>query len=99
MMRHFRFVALRACYEARCFKFPVSAALVAACFGSFTLWYCHVDFHLRSESYSLLVKSMQWVDAEWIHFTWLMCVDTCYYDTLFLGIMQVKFYAALNLCG
>ena len=97
-MRHFRFVALRACYEARCFKLPVSAALVAACFRSFTLWYCHVDFHLRSESYSLLVKSMQWVDAEWIHFTWLMCVDTYYYDTLFGIIMQVKFLPAISLC-
>ncbi len=69
MMRHFRLVALRAGNEARRLEFPVGAALIAACFGSFTLWYCHVDFHLRSQSYSLLVKSMQWVDAEWIHFT------------------------------
>ena len=91
MMRHFRLVALRAGNEARRLEFPVSAALIATGFGSFTLWYCHVDFHLRSQSYSLLVKSMQWVDAEWIHFTWLVCVDTYYYDTLFVGIMQVKF--------
>ena len=69
VMRHFRLVALRAGYEARGLEFPVSAALIATGFGSFTLWYCHVDFHLRSKSYSLLVKSTQWVDAEWIHFT------------------------------
>ena len=44
MMRHLRFVALRACYEARSLQFPIRTTLVAAGFGHFTLWYCHVGY-------------------------------------------------------
>ena len=44
VMRHLRLVALRAGNEARSIEFPVGAALVAACLGSLTLWYCHLIF-------------------------------------------------------
>ena len=44
MMRHLRLVALRAGNEAGSIEFPVGAALVAACLGSLTLWYCHLIF-------------------------------------------------------
>ncbi len=67
VMRHFRFVALRAGNEAGSFELPVSTALVAACLRSFALWYCHLIF--TSEVRVPSVKSMQWVDAGWIHFT------------------------------
>ena len=67
VMRHFRFVALRAGNEAGSLELPVRTALVAACLRSFTLWYCHLIF--TSEVSVPSVKSMQWVDAGWIHFT------------------------------
>ena len=44
MMRHLRFVALRASYEARSLELPVCTALVAACLRSFALWYCHLGY-------------------------------------------------------
>ena len=43
-MRHHRFVALRAGYEAWRFQLPICAALIATGFGHFALWYCHFIF-------------------------------------------------------
>ena len=67
VMRHLRLVALRAGNETGSIELPVGAALIAACLGSLALWYCHLIF--TSEVCVPSVKSMQWVDAGWIHFT------------------------------
>lgn len=69
VMRHLRFVALRAGNESRSFELPVGTALIAAGLGRFTFWYCHLIF--TSEAYVPSVKSMQWVDAGWMYFTWI----------------------------
>jgi hypothetical protein len=44
MMWHFRLVALRAGYETWCFQLPIGTTLIAAGFGHFALWYCHLIF-------------------------------------------------------
>ena len=57
-MGHLRFVALRAGYEAGSLELPISAALIAAGLGHFSLWYCHGIFHLRNYPTYCLVKSI-----------------------------------------
>lgn len=43
-VRHLHFVALRALNQARSSQLPVRTAGIAACFGHFSLRYCHFPY-------------------------------------------------------
>ena len=90
VMRHLRFVALRAGNESRSFELPVGTALIAAGLGRFTFWYCHLIF--TSEAYVPSVKSMQWVDAGWMYFTWICDLTHISMIAVFASGCKENFY-------